>query len=389
MSAEQLIDLCEFAVGTAGQALAVDREKGVIKGVKVLGEAGNAVYPRTTREKAAALIEGARVNIDHAPRTQAGETRSYRDGFGTIKNIHETGDGLRGDYHFPPKHALAEQLFWDAENAPHNLGFSIASRGRSSKVDSDGRQIVEEILFDRHSHSIDLVSSPATTRGLFESRKPTMKKKIKAVLEAHYASQPKKLVILREMAEAGLMSPDAEMEAPAEPSGASDAEGALSAGFRAAINKVLDDASMDIKAKVKKIKDILTMEEKLLAKEDAADAGADDATEGRRRVASDDKLALLEAKDLVRTAADDAGVRVPSAVLATVRAGITADQAKALVESLKPTGGQQQGGGNPPRSSPPWQPPSKGSNGAATPSKAISEGLVPAKAEDWAKALLE
>ena len=34
------------------------------------------------------------------------------------------GEGLFADFHFNPKHALAEQLLWDAEHAPENVGFS-------------------------------------------------------------------------------------------------------------------------------------------------------------------------------------------------------------------------------------------------------------------------
>ena len=71
--------------------------------------------------KALPLYEGMRVNVDHV---DPGQRRSLRDRIGLVKNVTLKEDGLYGDFHFNPKHALAEQIAWDAENAPQNLGFS-------------------------------------------------------------------------------------------------------------------------------------------------------------------------------------------------------------------------------------------------------------------------
>lgn len=383
---DNLIDLSEDFRSPAGQALKVDREKGIIFGVKVLGEVGNDVYPKATREKVIPLIEGARVNVDHAPRSQANETRSYRDAFGVHKNVREEGNGLYADHHFSPKHPLAEQLFWDAENAPNNLGYSIASRGRSTKTDSEGRRIIEEICFDRRTHSVDLVTSPATTRGLAESRKPTMKKKILPILEAHFKASPKALAVLKEMAEAGLMGPDTEMEAPdasdAAGSGGDDADAALAAGFRAAVLKVLDDKSLDIKGKVKKIKDILTMEEKMLAKDAADDSAAADAvtpaTESQAKPAHQaGTVELLERRLRFRDLCTDAAI-TPSKTLRKALDACTTDaEAKELIEEAKTAAAATQAAattpvtessrpaGQAPRSATPGQPPA-GAAGSGT-----------------------
>jgi hypothetical protein len=71
---------------------------------------------------------------------------------------------LFGDLHFNPKHALAEQLLWDAEHAPENVGFSHNVLARTAR---HGEQtLVEAIL---QVQSVDLVADPATTRGLFEA----------------------------------------------------------------------------------------------------------------------------------------------------------------------------------------------------------------------------
>ena len=88
--------------------------------------------------KALPLYEGMRVNVDHV---DPGQRRSLRDRIGLIKNVTLKEDGLYGDFHFNPKHALAEQIAWDAENAPQNLGFSHDTRGGTAKRrrQSDGR----------------------------------------------------------------------------------------------------------------------------------------------------------------------------------------------------------------------------------------------------------
>ena len=82
-----------------------------------------------------------------------------------MKGIVAKPDGLYGDFHFNPKHALAEQLCWDAEHAPGNVGFSHDVEAQTSR--KNGRVVVEAI---RKVSSVDLVADPATTSGLFESR---------------------------------------------------------------------------------------------------------------------------------------------------------------------------------------------------------------------------
>ena len=146
-----------------GVALRVDRENGIIQGVKLLGTVSKKgrEYPRAVMAKALSLYEGQRVNIDHV---EPGQRRSLRDRIGLVKNVTLKEDGLYGDFHFNPKHALAEQIAWDAENAPQNLGFSHDTRGFSRST--GGKMVVESI--DKVL-SVDLVANPATTTGLFES----------------------------------------------------------------------------------------------------------------------------------------------------------------------------------------------------------------------------
>ncbi len=157
--------LCEF-VDSRGVALRVDRQAGVLRGVKILGlESRNGrSYRPEALAQAAALYEGAKVNVNH-PKGGPYTPRDYQDRIGVIRNVAARADGLYGDFHFNPKHALAEQLLWDAENAPENVGFSHYVEARTAR--SGDRVMVEEIL---RVQSVDLVADPATTRGLFEGQ---------------------------------------------------------------------------------------------------------------------------------------------------------------------------------------------------------------------------
>lgn len=165
MAKQQQETFQEYA-DSRGQQLRVDRAAGVIHGVKLLGTQSKhgREYPAATIAKAIPLYEGCKVNVDHV---KPGERRSLRDRIGVVRNVQLKEDGLYADFHYNPKHVLAEQVAWDAENSPENLGFSHDSRGQS--VNRGGRVVVESI--DRVL-SVDLVANPATTAGLFEDYDP-------------------------------------------------------------------------------------------------------------------------------------------------------------------------------------------------------------------------
>ena len=164
LTAERLEEYCT----NAGVKPTIDRDKGIIYGVKILGSQSKNKgskhfnYPSSTRERAAKLYEGAVSNVDHHLN---GQTISYRDRIGVIRNVSPKEDGLYADYHFNPKHELAEQLCWDAEHAPEKLGFSHLGDGRVNRS-NPLQPVVEEIT---HVESVDLVANPASTNGLFES----------------------------------------------------------------------------------------------------------------------------------------------------------------------------------------------------------------------------
>jgi hypothetical protein len=327
----------------------IDREKGVIRGVKLLGESGNHDYPKATREAARALLEGGKVFVDHPEPGRPGRGRSVRDRMGGVRDVREKGDGLYGDWHFPPTHPLAEAVFWAAENDPRGVGFSInAHAGRTTR--KGGRVVVEEIAA---LNSIDLVDSPATTSGLFEGRNRVVSTPVRQLIEWLTPTRPGYARGLREAAEAGILSPDAAMDAPPDAAGASesgDHEAALKAGFKAAVVAVVDDDSLDLKAKLKRMRDILRAQEKLIGADDKGDGETDMASEESKKAAQG---GLLEAERRLTRALrqiNEKGVRLTPLVEMALAGCKSDDDVKRLVESLTE---EQRPRGQQPRSAAP------------------------------------
>ena len=147
----------------------INREAGVIFGVKIIGcdSRNGRHYPNETLRQAIPLYENAKVNLDH-PDGDPRKSRSYHSRFGMIRNVHlRENEGLFADFWFNPRHSIAEQLLWDAEHSPENVGFShnveaVVKRQHTTTL-------IERIVSVR---SVDLVADPATTQGLFESVEP-------------------------------------------------------------------------------------------------------------------------------------------------------------------------------------------------------------------------
>ena len=160
-----MTQLLQEFVDSRGVQLGVDREAGVLRGVKILGlksRNGRSYLPEAL-SAAAALYEGAKVNVNH-PKGNPLAPRDYQDRIGLIRNVtFRSGEGLFADFHFNPKHPLSEQLVWDAEHAPENVGFSHNVQARTRRQGDN--LFVESIS---KVQSVDLVADPATTRGLFE-----------------------------------------------------------------------------------------------------------------------------------------------------------------------------------------------------------------------------
>ena len=161
-----MIETLQEFVDSRGASIRLDRQQAVIRGVKVLGlESRNGrSYAPEALPAAVALYEGMRVNVNH-PKGHRLAPRDYQDRLGVLRGVEaRAGAGLFADLHYNPKHALAEQLLWDAEHAAENVGLSHNVEARTSRQGE--RVVVEAIL---KVQSVDLVADPATTRSLFES----------------------------------------------------------------------------------------------------------------------------------------------------------------------------------------------------------------------------
>ena len=143
----------------------VDREAGLIEGVRILGpdsKNGRKYSPRAMSE-AARLYEGAPVNVDH-PATER-KDRPLAEAFGWIRNVRQEADGVYGDLHYLRSHPQAELVAEAAERNPNRIGLSHHAEGT---VRMDGSRVIVETV--ERVHSVDLVQTPATNAGLFESK---------------------------------------------------------------------------------------------------------------------------------------------------------------------------------------------------------------------------
>jgi len=208
MKGNAMTDMLQEYCDSRGAAIGVDRASGVIRGVKLLGlesRNGRTYLPEALAE-AAKLYEDAKVNVNH-PTGRPDGPRDYRDRIGMIRAVRFQSDaGLFGDFHFNPKHALAEQLLWDAEHAPENVGFSHNVEARLARRGE--RTVVEAIT---RVQSVDLVADPATTRGLFESVEAAEIKRLQEEVErfrAREAAQRKRETIRRLLEEFHLPDPE-------------------------------------------------------------------------------------------------------------------------------------------------------------------------------------
>lgn len=143
---------------------AIDRDAGVISGVRILGaesKNGRRYSPRAM-QAAARMYEGVAVNVDHSPDAK---DRSVSEAFGWLSNVRESDGAVFGDLNYLKTHPQAPVLLEVAERNPNRLGLSHHAEGT---VRMDGGVTIVETI--ERVHSVDLVQTPATNTGLFESR---------------------------------------------------------------------------------------------------------------------------------------------------------------------------------------------------------------------------
>lgn len=321
----ECLALSECVCEDRGNAPRVDREKGIVRDVKILGWTSANGRRYEPSGVTAALYEGKVVKSDHV---KPGQNRSVRDSFAWLEGVNIRADGVYAKQLrlLNPKGEFEQRVLSAAESAPHVFGLSHTARGRE-KAGSRG-SIIEAV---ESVQSVDLVDDPASVAGLYESRRFSVKLTVKEIMEALQSKRPKYVKKLSEAVEAGLMSPDAAMDMPPEEETGADHEQAILDACKAC----LDDSALDTPAKLAKIKKLLGI---MNGKETETDTPADDAPdkeESRKRREKDDRLALLEARERLRAAADEAGVKVPKLLMESLRTDMTEAQTKALIAELK------------------------------------------------------
>jgi hypothetical protein len=154
---------------TSSAAMEVDRDEGIIRGVKILGlvSDNNRKYMPEAVRKAKSLYEGIKVNINHP--AESGDVRNAEDRFGKLINVkYVEGEGLYGDLMFLKSHPMAERICEAAERNDMNDTFGLSHNAQGDgQEDDDGCFVVNSIVEVRH---VDLVADPATTKSLREAR---------------------------------------------------------------------------------------------------------------------------------------------------------------------------------------------------------------------------
>lgn len=155
--------LIEQAIIQARGRLRVDREAGVIHGVKILGKTsrnGN-LYTDQALDDAAGLYEGVEVYDGH-------HTRKYSDHVGNITEPYREGDAIFGSLKLRPKHALFEAVLEDAEHNPSNLALSheVLDGNYEATLIEKGRRIDRIFKVD----AVAIVKQGGTNQSLVEEQ---------------------------------------------------------------------------------------------------------------------------------------------------------------------------------------------------------------------------
>ena len=345
----------------------VDREAGVIKGVKLCGlksKNGRSYSAKALRE---ALDKYNRsVSFNHPPKNDPTGPRGIGEMAGRIVNARMTDGGPVGDFEVLKSTSHANMIFEAAERMPEVFGFSHVA---DCAIDKKTRTVetIDSIV------SLDVVTKPATTQSLFESHDMDTKRKVRDILTEQF-TKPEQVKLLKVWEEEMPVVMDAPVD---EPTGdtASDSDAQIKAAFRAMVMAAFDDESLDTKATVQRIKDILAAQEKLTGARKAKQKGGMDMTDEEKaekekaaaeqhQVKVADETKLLREEMTCRDAVEDAGLKFakPEARRAFVKAMIPMDEEArdAMIADRKTLMEQIDKAANPPAPEKPKGPRSQG-----------------------------
>jgi hypothetical protein len=268
----------------------VDREGGVIRDVRVIKTTSKNKrrYLEQALRSGIPLYEGVTIGIDHVKPTAGNPNpeRAFSTFWGKLQNVRWHEDGLIGDLHYLKSHPMTEHILEAAERFPENFGLSHDADGDST-IASDGWREIHEIT---KVYSVDLVTNPGSTTGLFESlgKKGKTRRDKRREKRSNANKQPlvvsgsfqegfilggqamstvidksdtKRLFeeyMAEEMMGADSMASSMDVEMGKEDVGLEEA-------FKAEAMKVLEDTAMDSAAKLAKLKAIFKAKDQVMA----------------------------------------------------------------------------------------------------------------------------
>ena len=247
----------------------IDRENGIIHGVKVLGlqsanDRGKRRYLKEASVSATALYEGRKIYIDHISiKESKPKPRQTAERWGKLVNVRPdpaTGE-LFGDLHYLKSHRMTEAILEAAERF-NDFGLSHDASGKMRT--ENGENVVYEIA---EVHSVDIVQDPATNRNLFEGRSMATKRKVSDVFREHVkvSVAAKLLARLTEMDDQAIANAEMEMEDGAEPMNQ------VGDAFRAAVMSIVD-SEMSVEPKIEKIKMLLDVHDQVKGPEEMSES---------------------------------------------------------------------------------------------------------------------
>lgn len=145
--------------------LRVDTDHGVIHDVKICGNRSKngRIYPPEVLAAAAPLYEGVTVYLNHG--LMPGDEREIDVHFGNLQNVRLQNGELFADLHYVTTHPLAASIVERAQKFPRNFGLS-----HDAQVEAIPNGDLQQVQRITAVNSVDLVTRPATSEGLFEQQ---------------------------------------------------------------------------------------------------------------------------------------------------------------------------------------------------------------------------
>lgn len=296
----------------------VDREKGIIHGVRWLGEdsQNGRHYGQKYRTETIKRYSGIRVNKDHPEGKSL--TRRFDDWVGTLENLQARPDANYGDIHVRKGHRDFEAIMDAAENHWRNFGLSPVHA-----VDWKISGKVKEAMGLDEPFSVDIVLEPATNKNLFESRDRNMASPVNRKLKAIFESAPESTKGRKALTE--LVAEMADLDVSVDPEGSH--EDNVKAAFDAGVGSIMASESLDADAKQAKLGKLFGA--KPATQQAAAEPTAEAKADKTRLADIEHRLLMADCKNLLLEAKVEAtDVRVAAL------AGIAQEQRKALCESF-------------------------------------------------------